>query len=614
MAAELATYKLEAIKEARQLFEASIASDTFREFINRAIEDIDFYEGRQLAELELETLRQLGLKSLVTNLIAMRLDALAGKEVSTRSRFKYKARSGSPNEVMHAEALSHLAMYLQEKNRTSRILSQAKHYSRICGIGWHSFEVNNGKICEVSENPLDVIWDVRDHSPLLTNQGFVARVKWMTVDEAIQRFPKKKDQLAKAGQIDGFTGADVFGFGTNVSRTDSAWKMYAFNGYWNEKDKEVAVIEFQYREPAKYYRATSKDNAVIETFDYEEAKKFAANKSTILDMDGFKVCFAYWTGSLDLDWMESPWQIEPAVGRFLLTPVVHARQIRDGVPYGLVTKAKDPQRAYNTKANKISWLMAARQIIIDKGAVDDLEDFAANVNRPDGVFIINPGKQMRIEQHNNEIAQHYQALALHRQEIEMAMGIYDEALGVETNAQSGVAIQRRQTASSSTTMFAADGYNEAQKQVAEKMLWLIRAVFTDVMAMNITDDKEGVKTLKFNDDEDERKIDVRVGEFDVVMESIPDADTMNDLAREGFLELFRNGVKLEDITPGLLDIMNIPKSATLRKEVEAGVQKKMAELEQLKGQQTGLANGPQGQTPMAGGANAPIQTQQQGAM
>lgn len=607
MAKELALYKRQEIAECRELFEAAIASDTYKEFIDRAIEDIDYYEGRQLSVAEIETLEKQGLRASVTNLIAMRLDALAGKEVATRTRFKYKSRSGTPDEVMQAEALSHLAMYLQEKNRTSRILSQAKHYSRICGLGWHSFEVIDGRIVEMAENPLDVIWDTRDHTPLMTNQGFVARVKWMTVKEAQERFPKKAEELSKAGMSEGFTAADVYGFGNTVNRTQSAWKLYAFNGYWNDKDKEIAVIEFQYREPETFYRATSEDNRVIDTFDYEEARKFAANKKAILELNGYKVCFAYWAGSLDLDYMESPWQLNPAVGQFLLTPIVHARQIRDGIPYGLVSKAKDPQRLYNSKQNKINWLMAARQVIMDKGAVDNAADFATEINRPDSVLVKNPGKELRIEQHNNEIVQHYQALALHRQEIEAAMGIYDETLGIETNAASGVAIQKRQTASNSTTLFASDGYEEAKKQVADKMLWLMRAVFTEEVAFNITDDEEAVKPLQLNAEEDgKKKIDVRVGQYNVVMENIPDADTMNDIAREGMLELVRNGVRLEQITPGWLDLMNVPKTASLRKEIEQGVAQQLQELQQMKAQQAKIGNG-MGPVPMGGQPSLPVQ-------
>jgi hypothetical protein len=598
----LAEYKLKAIKEDRQLFEATVSSDIYQNWVTQAIEDIDFYESRQWTEAEMEELAKVGLKPSTTNLIAMRLDALAGKEVSMRTRYKYKSRSGKESEAQQAEGLSHLAMYLQERNRTSRILSQAKHYARICGLGWHGFDVLNGStIVDTCENPLDVVWDIRDHTPLMSNQGFVARVKWMTVAEAQERFPKKAGELAKAGN-EGLTGS-LFNFAsTVVTRSGSRWKLYSYNGYWNEKDKEVAVIEFQSRKPATYYRATLEDNSVFVTFDKAEAEKMAVSKKAVVEQSGYKVCMSYFTGSIDLDYMESPYQMDPANGDFLLTPVVHARQILDGVPYGLVTRAKDPQRMYNKKQSKINWMMAARGIIADKMAFDDPDAAAREINRPDYFLLKNPGKDVRIEEHAQQISQHYQALSIHKAEIEQVMGIYDEALGVETNAQSGIAISRRQNASNTTTMFAFDGYNEACREVAQKMLWLIRTVFTDTVALNITDDEEQVKSMRLNETRDGKKVmDVRTGEYDVVVEQIPDSDTMNDIAREAMQQLMMSGIPMERWTPGLLDLMNVPKSATLRKEIEQGLQQRLQEAEQLKAaQQKQIGNG-MGPVPMGGG-------------
>lgn len=585
-------------------------SESFQEYISNLIEAVDFYEGRQWRPEDITTLQDAGLKPVTVNHIGQRLDALAGKEAATRTRFKYKSRSGNPTEVKQAEAISGLGLFVQEKNRTSRRLSEAKHHARIGGLGWHCFDVHDNQIFESTESPFDMVHDTRDHTPLLTNQGFSARIRWMPMDEAKQRFPDKADELEKYGNAGGGLGEPAYSFVTaRVSGQPSgcdAYKFYSVGSYWNEKDREVAIVEFQFREPAKYYVAPTKDNLVITTFDKAEAEKAATSKKLIQTVDGYKVKFCYFTGSLDLELFDSPYQIDPQRGLFLNTPFVYARSMRDGAPYGLVGKAVDPQRLYNLKQAKINWLMAARQVIYDKGAVDDTAQLAAEVNKPNSLIVKNPNKELKIDTHGQEIAQHYQSLAIHKGEIEAALGIYDEMLGIETNAQSGIAIQKRQSASLSTQIFSSDGFSEGQRQVAEKLLGLMRSVLTQTVVNNVLDDDSAYQELRFSTDG--KGVDLRQGQYDVVIEQVPDVDTMNDIARDGLIQLIQFGVPLERLTPGWLDLFQVPKSSTLRQEIEQGIQQKLSQLEQMQAQQQKIGNGAQ-PVPIGGGANPAAQPQ-----
>lgn len=585
-----------AYQECRELFEASVNSHTYRQYIEEAIEAIDFYEGRQWAPNDVVTIRAAGLRPVTVNLIAQRIDALAGKEASTRTRFRYKSRSGSENEVAMADDISALGMFVQEKNRTSRLLSQCRHHARIVGIGWHSYEVKDNVIREMTENPLEVVWDVRDHSPLLTNQGFVARVKWMTVAEAKLRFPDKKDEIDKAALFSSFGTLPACDYGS-----ESAFKMFSYNGYWNAEQREVAVVEFQYRVPCKYWTYATEDG-LYETFSKKEAEKNAIDKDNVQQADGYKVMYHYFIGDVDLDGFESPYQISPAKGSFLLTPTVNARELRTGVPYGAVRKAIDSQRLYNTKQAKLNWLMSARQVIMDEGAAD-VNRVRTEINKPNGIIVKKAGKELRIDQHAQEIAQHYQALAVHSRDIEVSMGIYDEALGVETNAQSGVAIQRRQAASASTQMYSADGFSEAQYEIAHKLLGLLQTTLTDRIAIDVTDDEGVTKRLSFNEtvkvgNKEKRVRDIRLGTYDVVIEQIPDTDSLNEVAQLRIMEMLQTGLTPDKWTPGLLDLFNVPKNANIRKEIEAGVQQKMAQLQEL---QSANGIGDANAAPMSGG-------------
>lgn len=587
-------------------------SSQYRSFIANAVVAIRAYEANSInhgmwSAEDLETIRSAGLKPVTINLISQRIDALSGKEAATRTRFRYKSRSGKPEEVEMAGDVSLLGLFIQEKNRTSRLLSQCRHQARITGLAWHSYEVEDGIIKELTENPLEVVWDARDHTPLMTNQGFVARVKWMTVDEAKVRFPEKHDEI-DAASIGGAGRGSPFGFlGETLFDGESSYKLYAMEGYWNEKDREVAVIEFQYREPTKYYTYATEDG-LYQTFDKKEAEENAIDKGNIEEATGYKVRIQYFIGSVDLGNIEAPCQMNPAKGLFTLTPTVNMRSMFDGVPYGVVCKALDASRLYNLKQAKINWLMAARQVIMEEGAAK-LSDVLKEINKPNGIIVKKRGSELRIDAHAQEIAQHYQALAVHAADIEKAMGIYDEALGMETNAQSGVAIQKRQNASAATTMYTADGFTEAQRQIAEKLLCLIQSVMTNRIALDVTDDEGTTKRLNFNTTVGEGKKakrvrDIRLGTYDVVIEQMPDSDTMNEVAQQRLMEMMNSGLTPDKWTTGLMDLFNVPKNTTIRKEIEEGLQQKMAQLEELQKQQK---IGDAGAAPMGGGADPAVQ-------
>lgn len=557
----------------RANFEASIQSNLYQEWLHSAIQAWEFYEGNQWEEEDRKKLKDAGLKTVTINMLSNPIDTVTGQEIRNRTKFKFLSRTGKPQEVATAETLSDLSMFVQNKNRSSRILSEAKHHARVCGLGWHSFDIDDGTVKEALENELEVVWDVRDRTDDLSNQGFVARMIWMTLDDAKIRFPDKKDDLESASvSVMGDLGA--FGFASQYQNVESRSRLLGQGGYFDKGSKEVAVVEYQYRKPAKYYTYGTDDGLLISTFDKAEAEKNAAEKNNIEVEDGYKVCFCYFAGSILLDLFDYEYQIDPSKGHFTLTPFVRQRSVVTGRPMGLVEKAIDAQRLFNTKQAKINWLMAARTVIADKSAVDDPNRLKAEVAKPNAFIIKNPGKELIIDDHSREIAQHYQALALHKQEIQDALGIYDETLGAETNAQSGIAIARRQVAGSATQILSTDRFDDAVDMVAIKMLGLVQRVYDKQTTVYITDDEGRVKqsgfmaTKKDADGNTVPAVDIRAGQYDVSIETAPDVSSQNEEARMLLIQLMEAGYTPDKWEPMVLDLMRIPLSAKLRKDFE----------------------------------------------
>ena len=565
-------------------FEASACSRAYQDWREETVNAYGLYESRldgHWTQEELTDLSDQGIAPMVVNKVAPRLNNVTGGEIQTRTKTIFRPRSRDEKEKATAEALSDLAMFVQDKNDSTHILSQVGHDSRICGLGWHEFDVQDGVILEARVNPLDVVPDFRDRSPGMTNQGHISKICWMPRDVAKAKFPDSKDDL------DAATGWTL---NAPVSGMD-AMRLTAVGGYWDQENNEVCIVEHHYREPADYYEVVTRSLRLVTTFDKDEAEKLARprpngkkGEKDYENKKGFKVCIAYFTGDKLLKHLDETnyYQLNPAKGLFLLTPTVCFRETISGKPYGLIRAAKDPQRRYNKTKTRLTWLQSATQVIAEADAAQE-EKLRKEAGRPDGVLIVKAAKKLELVRHEQAIAQHQQILEGDDKDIQDALGIYDESLGIETNANSGIAIQRRQTGTSRNQAMILDNALSARKVWAGKLLRLVQSVFTEQIAFWVTDDQGEVKQLTLNqpelgadgkpiekDGELVLKYDIRTGDYDVYIEQIPDVATQTEYARELVLKAVQ-AVGLVGVTPGLLELMGVPQSQLLMQEVQQGL-------------------------------------------
>lgn len=119
----------------------------YQEWQEEAEESYDFHQSRQSSKTaEQEVRDQLGVDPLTVNKCAPRQNNGTGMEIQTRTKMTYQARSYDENEQATGEALSDLAMFVQDKKNSTHILSQVGRDARICGLGWQDFDVQDGVI------------------------------------------------------------------------------------------------------------------------------------------------------------------------------------------------------------------------------------------------------------------------------------------------------------------------------------------------------------------------------------------------------------------------------------------------------------------------------------
>lgn len=525
------------LAQLRGWYEGTVTSDTYAAWRAEAVEAWNFYDGEQWSAEEKSKLADMGQPAIVINKLSARIDNLAGGEVAGRTQIIFRSRSGDAVGEGMAETLTELVLYVSERSEQALSISEAFRAGLVSGIGWLDIgverqNVDGAKIFVRAEDEFAVVWDPTSRRADMSDARFVARARWLDENQVNSLFPGKAESMLRTLKQGTFGGQ---GYDTLSMWGERGGKVQ----YYRPGPELYRVVEVQYFQPAKQYTVRRDDGSVFTTFDAKAAKGEAL---TIDSTDMVpRVRVAYFAGEvlLDDDWL--PYRHN----RFTLIPYVYKRQRSDGRPYGIVRAAIDPQRELNKRRSKAMHLLNTVQVIADVDAVDDPAMLAREAARPDGIILKRAGKELTIHR-NVDLAQTQVAVMEQAgKDIQDVLGLFDENVGKSSNAVSGVAIQQRQLAGSLNQMFAFDALRLMKKRLGEQLLGLIRQYFTHEMVIQITDRLNASREVALpvgaapgaGDD-------LFGGDFDVVVEEVPDVFSARELEVQRIDMLLKAGVPI----------------------------------------------------------------------
>lgn len=524
---------VELLARLRGWFEEAVSSPAYVAWRSEAKQAWDFYDGSQWTAEEIERLGEHGQAAIVINRIGSKIDNLTGGEVNGRTRVIYRSRSGVGVEEQMARVLSDVGLFVAERGEQGVELSQMFKASLIAGIGWLDVGVEEGhegpKIFTRVEDEMLVVWDPLSRRFDLSDARFIARERWL--DEAgVKRIfaERGKKVLARLRA----TKRQGLGLGeaNHVFYADGDGEMFR-------------VVEMQYREVVKQWRVRLADGRLMATFERREAEDEAVVIEEVVDVP--RVMVAYFAGDVLLDVRPVPY----GHNEFTLVPMVYKRHRADGRPYGLVRSAIDPQRELNKRRSKAMHLLNTAQVIADIDAVEDPNILAREAARPDGMILKRPGKDLRIIRNSDLAASQVGVMEQAGRDIQEVMGVFDETLGKESNASSGVAITQRQLAGSLTQMLIFDNFRLAKKKMARQVLALIQQYFDHEMLVAISDRLAAGEAFGNEDVRGRARLlpetlDWRSMVFDVVVEEVRDVLSSRELEAQRLAALMKAGVPI----------------------------------------------------------------------
>lgn len=533
--------------------------------------DEDYYDCDQWTVEEAQTLRERGQQPTVYNVIATSVDWIIGSEKRGRTDFRILPRG--KEDAKPAEAKTKYLKYLSDVNRTHFHRSRAFEDAVKVGIGWMEAGVqdeDDGEpIYDRYESWRNILFDSASTEMDGKDMRYIFRSKWVDEDVAKALFPNRKEVI-ELSVID----ATLYGTFDAVDGDvpmDHAEFDREHNGIHStivtHKRRRVRLIEASYKVPEEVQRIRGGpfNGEIYDETDPRHQNTMQEHGAILVKKTMMRTRLAVFTTNGMLFDGPSPYRHN----RHKFIPIWGFRRGRDGLPYGVIRRMRDIQDGVNKRASKALHILSSNKVIMDEGAIDDLDEFSREIARPDAIIVKKPGKNLEINADRELAAAHMEMMSRDINMIQQAGGVTDELLGRQTNATSGVAVQRRQEQGSLATSKFFDNLRLAEQLRGEIELSLVEQFATEEKQFRITNMRGNPEYLTINDGLPDNDITRSKADF-VISESDWRA-TMRQAATDQLTDmLMKMPPEVAMVTLDLIvDQMDVPNREEIAKRIRA---------------------------------------------
>jgi hypothetical protein len=521
-----------------------------------------FFRGDQWNRADKAALTSIRRPALTINKIISTLSNVMGEQIYNRSEIAYRPR-GAVNEDS-SSILTKVFKQISDQNQLDWKRSDMFADGVIGSRGYldvrMSFDDNmQGNVVIDNVNPKNVLVDPdADHyDPDTWNE--VITTKWLT-DDDVALYYSKKDALLLKGKNE---SAFPYGY-DSIDRYRDRFanpETYQHNMYGFEAQQDtgvrrmIRVIERQYKKidirKHFYYAKTGDMRVIPPEWDEDRVKMVAKHFGlSVIPKPVKRIRITVTADNVRLhdDW--SPYK------HFTIVP--YFPFFRRGMTIGLCENLTDLQdllnkatsqelHIVNTTANS-GWKIKAGSLT--NMSVEELEERGAEtglVMELDG----DPDKDAVKIQPNNT-PQGLDRLSYKAEEgIKNVAGVPDSAMGMDRADVAGKAIQEKRKASQTNNVKPLDSLTRSDFILARNVLDLVQEFYTEERVMTITKDSITGETETFtvNQMTPEGNVinDLAVGDYEVVVSSVPQRETLEDSEFDQLSSMRKDlGVKIPD--------------------------------------------------------------------
>ena len=531
------------------------------EYMDIAKKCDSYYRGQQWDEFDMQQLDDQGRPALTINTILPTINAVLAEQSTKKADIQFKPRGGGNQPV--ADVLTQVYAQIADNNKLDWIEQQVFSDGLIQDRGWFDVRVDfddhiQGEVRIEAKDPIDILIDpdAKHYDPRTWNEIF--ETKWMSIDEIEEQYGQKEaDQLRMLAETGTTLGADSMEFEEErYGDTDeyNYGQQYPGDPENARTLRSIRVIERQYYKlkDCMYYidPVTGDKREVPYNWGKKKREQFADQFGlAIIEKKMRKV---RWTVTADTVVLFDDWS---PYAHFTLVP--YFPYFRRGNPFGMVRNLLSPQEQLNKITSQELHIVnttANSGWIVENGSLsgmtaDDLEEHGAETGL---VLEFNRGSTPPAKIPPNQIPTGLDRLGQKAAaNIKQISGISEAMLGMDSPEVSGVAIKAKQGRGSLLLQVPLDNLAKTRQYLAEKILQLVQAYYTEERIIQVTDETDPYKPrnkVRVNEMTPEGEIinNLTLGEYDVVVGTAPARDNFDEMQFAEAIELRGVGVPIPD--------------------------------------------------------------------
>lgn len=532
------------------------------DFVEKAHTCREFFFGKQWRDTDIAALERFRRPALTINKIKTTVSTVLGEQIANRSEISFRPRGGSRNADL-ASVLTKVFKQISDNNQLAWLRTDVFADGMITGRGFYDVRLDftdsmMGEVVIDLINPNNVLLDpdACAYDPAKWNEVFVTG--WTTPDDIEVLYSKADADVLRDRDHSAFEyGYDSI---SNITARDTfAGKDRVTPWPSGDQDTDthtvraVRTIDRQYRKLRKVRSfvdpSTGDTRRIPDSWDDDRIA--AVRQAGGLEVFEKLVRAIRWTVTADDVVLKDEWSPYN-----YLTVVPYFPYFMHGQTAGMVEDLLGPQEllnkassqelhVINTTANS-GWKVKAGALT--NMTVEELEQKGAQtglvveVNEMDGLDKITP----------NQVPTGLDRVTFKAEEhIKSVSGVNDSMQGFDREDVAARAIEKkRQAGSTSTLSKPLDNLTRSDFYLARNILDLVQNFYTEPRILTITDGSPTQETeeVAINQPTPEGQVinDLTVGEYDVVITSVPHRETLEDSQFEQAVALRELGIMIPD--------------------------------------------------------------------
>ena len=436
-------------------------------------QDHRFTDGQQIDPEAAAVLRRRGQPDVVYNWILPRVQWMTGTERRSRVDFKVLPRTPNDQASTDAETKTQLLKYVSDVNDSPLIQSAAAKEAFISGLSWLELGIredpDDEPLYERHEHWWNILHDSTDMGHLGEGMRYLFRRKALDLDVALAIWPEWSIALKNASHnYTRKSQQEGWYLGQNLADTDyefwdnmSARGVTHHGGIWSANPRQRVLTR--------------------ETWHYVPVKQKGVTRGgSTFDRVKMQLMLTIWVNNQVLERQLMPY--DHNVIPFIPLQCYHRF---DGAPYGIVRNLIGPSEAFNRKASKAVYAANSKTVLMESQAIDPakmtMNQLREEVAKPNAFLVFAQGslQQQRVKIVDGAAVAQGQVdlMRVDMEYIQTGSGVNADNLGLQGNATSGIAIDKRQREGQVTTTEAFDNIHAGFSKAGKVKLALIEQFY-----------------------------------------------------------------------------------------------------------------------------------------